>query len=143
MKLGRYAVYRGIEYNADLTSKVNGKSAIELRSGKEETVNIGFIKDKFGDFVKKVTIDELEQAYSVTTRGVYKGISYALILEEDSKVLIVEDDESRAKQFGFKFVERGVYEKWVDKNELERIWEEKEGIWGFKTPENAVTIIKV
>ena len=140
--MGRYAIYRGIEYKADLASKINGKSVVELRTKQEESVNIGFAKDKFGDYIKKVTIDELEQAYSITTRGTYKGNTYTLILEEDSRVLIIEDDESRAKQYGFKFVERGVYEKWIDKNELESVWEEKKGIWGFEIPENAIDIIR-
>lgn len=102
----------------------------------------GFTKDLLGNFIKKVALEELEQAYKLCLRVMYRGTSYRAIFDEGDKVLITTDDEELAIKLGFKYVERGVYEKWVDKNELEKIWIEKQGIWGFATPEDAIAIIK-
>lgn len=140
VKSGKYAVYRGKTFRASIASKESGKLYILLNNN--ESYIEGFTKDLLGNFIKKVALEELEQAYKLCLRVMYRGTSYRAIFDEGDKVLITTDDEELAIKLGFKYVERGVYEKWVDKNELEKIWIEKQGIWGFATPEDAIAIIK-
>ncbi|NLI58684.1 MAG: hypothetical protein GX387_09220 [Clostridium sp.] len=140
MKSGIYAIYGGKTFRAGITNKENGKSYVLLNNGKIYLE--GFTKNRVGNFVKKVALDELEQAYELYLRAVYRGERFTVILEEDDRVLITTNDEEYANRFGFKFVERAVYEKWVYKDELDKIWYEKQGIWGFSTPEDNIKYIK-
>lgn len=83
-----------------------------------------------GLYVKTVLRDELDEAYSIDTIATYKGREYLVLLEESGKYCIQGGrQEDLMISLGFNYTEdRGVYRKWVDKNDLTSIHERKTSI---------------
>ena len=78
-------------------------------------------------YIKRVHRSELEEIYSITTYAEYEGIKFQAIKEDGDKILLsgVIGDYRVFESLGMKMVDKGVYEKWVDKSDVTRIYEEK------------------
>ena len=77
---GSYAIYNGKEYSLGFNFKPDGTEEFELSSRDSQDVNNGFIKDEKRDiYRKKITLEELEAAYSVYTWCKYKGYEFQVL----------------------------------------------------------------
>ena len=126
MKDGKYAIYLGKEYSAGEIEK--GK--IVLRSTDIEDVkngfepckpfNIKYIEDKIV-CMKFVNSSEITEYYRIRTMAIYKGFEFEVVEETEDKLSIVAmgGDYREWVRLGMKFVERFVYQKWINKNEAE------------------------
>jgi hypothetical protein len=125
MRNGVYAVYKGKEYEAGRSVESN---VIVLRSYNPNDVSKGFSLYKGIVYVKRVQKSELEEVYRITTYAEYKGIKFQAIKEDGDKILLsgVIGDYRVFESLGMKMVDKGVYEKWVDKSDVTAIYEEKE-----------------
>ncbi len=123
MKNGNFAVYKSIEYK--FSSK--GGNQILLMSNDSNDLKRGFGKSIHpGSYIKTVSRDEVDDAYSIFTFGIYKGHQFGIRAEEDGKVCIEgSGNENLMVSLDMDLVDRGVYRKWVKKDELEQMWEEK------------------
>jgi len=74
-------------------------------------------------FVKWVARKKITTAYSINTFCRYQGYQFGSIKSDRDKYLILGGNERLCKELQFSMVDRGVYEKWVEQSELERIWE--------------------
>lgn len=136
---GSYAIYNGKEYSLGFNFKPDGTEEFELSSRDSQDVNNGFIKDEKRDiYRKKITLEELETAYSVYTWCKYKGYEFQVLAysEKDDTYDIVHvtglKPDAPVKELGFTFAERGVYRKKVKGEELDSVYEVKSPILGFK-----------
>ena len=136
---GTYAIYNGKEYSLFFNFKPDGTEEFVLSSLDSQDVNNGFIKDeKRGSYRKKITLEELETAYSVYTWCKYKGYEFQVLAysEKDDTYDIVHvtglKPDAPVKELGFTFAERGVYRKKVKGEELDSVYEVKSPILGFK-----------
>ena len=122
MKKGHYAVYKGKEYKAYL-----GKSdSVIIEAENEGDAVSGFILDHHGTFVKHLVRKDLEKVYSIAPMAMYRGTKFGIAREDGDKILIFTGgDYSLIEKLNLTFVEADVYEKWVRKDELEKVWEEK------------------
>jgi hypothetical protein len=79
-------------------------------------------------YVKRVQKSELEEVYRISTFADYKGIKLRAMKEDRGKILLVGivGDYRIFESLGMKMVDKGVYEKWVDKSDVTAIYEEKE-----------------
>ena len=126
MKDGKYAIYLGKEYSAGEIEK--GK--IVLRSTDIEDVkngfepckpfNIRYVEDKIV-CIKFVNSSEITEYYILRTMAIYKGFEFEVVEETEDKLSIVTmiGDYREWVRLGMKFVERFVYQKWINKNEAE------------------------
>ena len=126
MKDGKYAIYLGKEYSAGKIEK--GK--IVLRSTDIEDVkngfepckpfNIRYVEDKIV-CMKFVNSSEITEYYIIRTKAIYKGFEFRVMDETEDKLSIVAmgGDYREWVRLGMKFVERFVYQKWINKNEAE------------------------
>lgn len=136
---GAHAIYKGKEYSLFFNFKPDGTEEFVLSSLDSQDVNNGFIKDeKRGSYRKKITLEELETAYSVYTWCKYKGYEFQVLAysEKDDTYDIVHvtglKPDAPVKELGFTFAERGVYRKKVKGEELDSVYEVKSPILGFK-----------
>ena len=126
MKDGEFAIYLGKEYSAGEIEK--GK--IVLRSTDIEDVkngfepckpfNIKYIEDKIV-CMKFVNSSEITEYYIIRSMAIYKGFEFEVVEETEDKLSIVAKggDYREWVRLGMTFVERFVYQKWINKNEAE------------------------
>ena len=126
MKDGEFAIYLGKEYSAGEIEK--GK--IVLRSTDIEDVkngfepckpfNIRYVEDKIV-CIKFVNSSEITEYYILRTMAIYNGFEFEVVEETEDKLSIVAmgGDYREWVRLGMKFVERFVYQKWINKNEAE------------------------
>ncbi|MFN2744013.1 hypothetical protein ACINLE_00215 [Bacillus sp. z60-18] len=76
--------------------------------------------------------------YDVRFQEIINGLEFPVFREEDNRVLLGSElhGPDVIKHYGFVQVDRFEYEKWVDKNEIEKIQEIKIPMWGFPAPKN-------
>lgn len=129
MRSGNYANYKGVEYKFS-----SGDNQIILKSNDANDLSKGFhpsIHHK-GVYLKTVSANEITEAYSIYTMGTYKGYTFGIRAEENDKYHLEGGyNHDIMVCLDFEMIERGVYRKWVKKNELEEIWEEKTPLLGF------------
>lgn len=121
-----FAIYLGREYEAGI--KDDGQ--IILRSHDTNDINFGFKLYREIVFVKVVPRAEIESVYIKQARAIYKEIEFSIIDERDTDVLLstMQGDYTKLLGMGFSVVEKGVYHKWINKDEIERTYEVKEVI---------------
>lgn len=125
MKNGDFVIYKDKEFEfymkMDKTIKVVSRDSADL--------SLGFTIVRPGTYVKVLNVNEVKEIYSIRTYGIYKGHSVAIRAEDNNKYHIESGgSENIFVVLGFQIVERGVYRKWINKNELEKEWEEKNTI---------------
>ncbi len=134
---GNYAIFNGKEYRLiSRSSKVEGLREYELLSFDNQDIKNGFVQEPNGKYRKKVTLEQLERAFSIYTWCKYKGYDFQIILHLENDIYEIECitaiNPIPVEQLGFTFAERGVYRKRVKKDELDSIYEVKTPILGFE-----------
>lgn len=124
MKVGKYAIYSGKEYTAGIMKE--GK--IILRSMELEDIKLGFEKCEPFIFkgeqiqcIKLVDRAEVSEFYRIKTKALYKGLEFEVMDEEDEMISIVGviGDYREFLNLGMKCIDKGVYQKWINKEEVE------------------------
>lgn len=126
MKEGKYAKYMGIEY----TSGKNKDGTIILRSTNINDIEKGFkpcepffYKNSPEKIVclKFVNRSEIENYYRVQTKAIYKGYEFEVVEESNNMISIVAmtGDYQNWLDLGMKCIDKGVYQKWIDKSEAQ------------------------
>lgn len=126
MKNGNYAIYLGKEYTSGLDK--NGK--LILRSSDINDINNGFevcepfkFKNLQNDIVciKYVNHNEVEEYYRVRTKAIYLGYEFEVTEENDDMISIVtmKGDYRVWQELGMSCIDKGVYQKWINKNDAD------------------------
>lgn len=123
-----FAIYRGKEYRLG----VGKERDLTLYSDDPADLLMGFDKIDNCLFSRQVKKEDLSSYYSVGTLALYKGIEFGIMTTKGDKVLITTGGVGWTRKFieelGLEQVDLGVYEKWVDEKDLEKVWEEKSSI---------------
>lgn len=127
MKKGNYAIYHGREYSADY---IKGKGIV-LRSCDKNDLQRGFQKyegvNKDISYIKFVEKNQVSSFYKIRTYAIYQGYEFEVVEEKNNMISIVTmvGDYHEWIRLGMECIDRGVYQKWVNKNDAEiRIVEE-------------------
>ena len=121
-----YTVYQGDEFvlSRDLNSKY-----ILLFNGKQAPSSLFYQMSSFDEkgmalFARVVENDsEITNAYYVKVWALYKTISFQVDKKSNDSYQLVTDKEDVANEYGFEFVDRGYFLKYVHRSEIERMWE--------------------
>lgn len=130
---GLYGIYQGQEYR--LFKIGDGYRLISFNS---EDLDRGFFRQD-GVFKKNVTQNEIEGAYELHLTLVYRGHQFELGRESKTQVQIIMKscDRKLAHELQLE-LNYPIYEKWVDKTEIENVIEKKLPVKGFAMPETFV-----
>jgi len=133
---GDYAIYRGNVLR--LVRKANGE--LRLQAKKDIGIQLGFQEYNHADLkdlsFKSVNQDELEGVFTIYTYAKYKGYTFqvdGIASEGKFRIWPVGKDTFEA----FKLNHRDdTTHFWVESDDLEEIWEERQPIKGlpFNTP---------
>lgn len=129
MKKGIFATYKGKEYSAAMDK--NG--SVILRSNTLDDLSNGFKQydgyNKSIACIKYVNKFEIEDYYKVSTIAVYKGFSFEVVDTKEDLISIVAigGDYRNWLNLGMKCIDKGMYQKWIKKNEA-TIVEKKSGL---------------
>ena len=126
MRNGIFAIYKGNEYEAG----TKGVNNYFLRSYNSSDIAKGFFLYKGAVYIKDVQRSDLEEIYSIRTYAEYKNIKFQALKEDGDNILLGSriGDYRVFESLGMDMVDRGVYEKWVNKNDITSLYEEKEPI---------------
>ncbi|MGC5327100.1 hypothetical protein [Brevibacillus sp. SYSU BS000544] len=117
MNRGNWAFYQGEEVKVIEHSK----NKFELFVRHPFLMHLGFkLNLSHGVFSKKVKKSEIDSIYYIDNKVLYKERVFQLSEMRGDSLLLFENDES-ARKLGFTQVERGEYEKWVKKEEVDCI----------------------
>ena len=129
MKSNIFATYKGKEYQAG----IRADGSIILRSNNENDISNGFTKNngvnKSIKCYKYVLKSEIDEIYRKNIRAEYSGYEFSVIDERDEMLLIctMTGNYQVWAQLGMVSVDKGIYQKWVEKKYL-IVKTEKEGI---------------
>src|SRR5256885_859683 len=119
IKKGHYGVYQGKEYRIFLNEDDTADLLIDGGTRPADSY------EYMGQFFKKINRNELESAFSIHPKAEYEGILVGIGKQQDDNVLIFTGGpDEEMDRLGFKFIERGVFEKWVKTTALKNITEE-------------------
>lgn len=115
-----FAIYKGNEYSAGI--KKDGR--IVLRSEDPASRENGFVEKKIGNnriYIKYVQKNEVEEMYDKKEYAVYEGYKFVVVEETEERILILtmNGDYHEWIRLGMECVDKGVYQKWINKNEAE------------------------
>lgn len=115
-----FAIYKGNEYSAGI--KKDGR--IVLRSEDDASRKREFVEKKIGNnriYIKYVQRDEIEEIYDKKIYAVYEGYRFAVVDESEEQILILtmNGDYHEWIRLGMECVDKGMYQKWINKNEAE------------------------
>ena len=87
---------------------------------------LNFIKYTDNVFYLDVSKEEIDNAFSIRTYGIYKGYKFDVNkLNGENIIGIVTDDKNAFEDLKLEFRDRGVYQKEIKINELDKLWEER------------------
>lgn len=98
--------------------------SVILRSNDEKDINDGFINNtginKSVKCYKYVLKSELDEIYRKNIKAEYNGYEFSVIDQNDDMLLIstMTGNYKVWLQLGMESVDKGVYQKWVDKKHL-------------------------
>lgn len=115
-----FAIYKGIEYPAG----IKNDGIIVLRSHNSDDINMGFHKKVNGEnsiYVKYVSKNEVEKIYDKKIIAKYKGFEFEVVEETQDKISIVTmvGDYRDWINLDMICIDKGIYQKWIDKREAE------------------------
>ncbi|MDF2871092.1 MAG: hypothetical protein K0R05_2667 [Anaerocolumna sp.] len=122
MKDGIYAVYKGKEYEVG----IKNDGTYTLRAYNILEVKNGFIPYR-GIFVNNIQKDDLEDIYDIETYAEYQGYKFRVIKEDKNNLLLhsLINDYRINRKLGLDMVDKGLYQKWVNKSLITTLYEEK------------------
>lgn len=129
MKSNIFAIYKGKEYQAG----IRADGSVILRSDDENDISNGFINNiginKSVKCYKYVLKSELDEIYRENIKAEYSGYEFSVIDESGDMLLIcaMTGNYQVWLQLGMESVDKGVYQKWVEKKYL-TVKIDKEGI---------------
>ena len=121
VKNGKYVIYKNKEYSADY---IKGKGIV-LRSYNAEDLDNGFQKydgyNKEVVGIKFVEETEVTEFYRARTVAIHKGYEFEVVEEKNNEISIVAmtGDYRVWEEMGMKCIDKGVYQKWITKDEAE------------------------
>lgn len=122
MKKERFAVYNNKTYSADF---IKGKGIVLCSEDIRDIDNNGFQKydgyNKEIAAIKFVNKREISEFYQLNAIAVYSGYEFKVLEEKDDMVSIVAmtGDYRNWLNLGMKCIDKGVYQKWLSKEEVE------------------------
>ena len=122
IKRGHYTLYDGKEYR--ISKKQDGSYGLishdqeDLEKGFEDITNE---YDKIAFFKKRVSPAEVGEVFKVYTIAIYHGLPVGIESYHDNKILLATSDPVFLKEHGFKEVDRMVYMKEVNRDEVELV----------------------
>lgn len=124
MKSGVFAIYQGKEF----TSGIDRNGKVILRSTDIEDIDNEFEKcepfkyreEKLVVCIKRVDPREIEKYYRIRTVADYCNFTFDVIDENEQEVSIIVSDGDYHSwlDLGMKCIDKGVYQKWVNKSEV-------------------------
>ena len=117
---GTFALYKGQEYSAG----VKKDGTVVLRSYDNEDLNNGFHKEVIGKeeiFIKYVHRDGVEEIYKRRVHATYAGFEFLVVREKDDQICIMSlgGNYKDWLNLGMECVDKGIYEKWIPKQDAE------------------------
>lgn len=147
IRTGNYTSYLGyecqlFEVRTEVpTSELDMKFSVCYSSAENLKLN-GFQKHAYADlFCKTVNYNDLKNAYSVNTFGIYKGVMVQVFGKRLDNINIVEvgtNSYYAFKELGFLELDPNWYIKDVNIDEIDEIWEERSTFQGFPMPEGLI-----
>jgi hypothetical protein len=119
-----YAIFQGKEFRL-IELETNN---FQLQSVTKPDASLGFRKSRSGTYLRPVSKEELESFYRIYTCAQYRGWEFGVMEEDNGKLLLTGGEDRVCRTFGFEWVDRGVWEKWVPKSELGKVWEVKQSV---------------
>ena len=117
MKANKFAIYKGREYSADMIddNQIVLRSMEKRLGFKEKTVKENTI------YIKYVEKEEIESFYKLRRIAVYKDFEFEILEEKDNLISIITmtGDYRVWKDLGMQCIDKGVYQKWIPKDEAE------------------------
>ena len=122
IKNGEYTKYNDDEYRIGCINS----STVNLISNSPESIHKGFIditqpNNPNKVFRKTVPISEIKSVFKVYTIAIYHGLPVGIESYHDNKILLATSDPVFLKEHGFKEVDRMVYMKEVNRDEVELV----------------------
>ncbi len=120
MRNTTFAIYNGSEYSAGI--KADG--SIVLRSNSISDENKGFWEKRIGNnkvYIKYVQRNEVEEIYDKRFWATYKGYKFEVIDEnaEQISIITMTGDYKNWLNLGMQCIDKGVYQKWINRDEAE------------------------
>ena len=134
---GAYVIYNNLEYEL---SGYDDDGKVIIISFNLDDLNKGFALDEAypreGVFIKSVDRREITAGYSMENSCSYKGYKFQVVMESElgDEMLINTCDQEVYKKLKFDMREPGMYEKWIDIKELDKIWSEKKPMGAYPMP---------
>ncbi|MCX7571107.1 hypothetical protein OS242_14240 [Tumebacillus sp. DT12] len=126
-------IYRGKEYSS---GSLPGGHVVIFSTDEADLEN-GFQKHKSDQIFKMVSPQDLESAYTVTTKGFYQDVECSILdVQGDEVLLQFYDNYLIAEKLGFTAIEPTIFEKRVEKASIQKVWEERTPMKGFDLQEN-------
>lgn len=137
MRNGIYTYYKG--YHLEIHTIRDDDEKVILNYKGERSPFKDFDKSRLekNTFCRVIKKSDLKNAYAVTTYGLYRGVKvkvFQVAFAHDMIVRIATSDKNALNQLDMKEVNKGWYIKDIEKNELEKIWEEGTSIWDLPMP---------
>lgn len=122
MKKERFAVYNNKIYSADF---IKGKGIV-LRSKDRSDIDYNDFQ-KYDGYNKEIVAikfvdkNELSEFYQLNIKAVYSGYQFEIVEEKDSMLSIVAMTGNYMDwiNLGMKCIDKGVYQKWISKDDAE------------------------
>ena len=120
IRFGTYTKYRGYDLRL---AEINGLYRV-IYDGSSCPFK-DFVEYATNVFYLDLSKEQVSNAFSVRTYGIYKGYQFDICqLNENDSIGVVTDDKRAYERLNLDFRDRGVYQKEVKINELEKLWEE-------------------
>ncbi|WP_434778242.1 hypothetical protein [Neisseria sp. Ec49-e6-T10] len=119
LKIGHYTYFNGKEYRI---TKVDNH--YELISHDSEDLQRGFIIDD-DLYITEVSKDDIEEVFLIKTFGIYENYKFRISMEKDEQYLLWTSEYDLVEKFDLDIRSQGDYEKWVNKEDVEHIYEIK------------------
>lgn len=130
-KKGLYAIYNDKEYKLKKRGEeyyIISRDPSEVKRGFINYVNIaGQVENDI--FMKKVNINEIQEAYKVEMWARYHGKEFFVMGIDNGEVLITTENTRIAEELNFKFVEPFVYDKHVRLEDLDEVIEKQDKVY--------------
>jgi len=124
MRDDTYAIYQGKEYSASYGK--DDTMCLHSYDG-SDTAN-GFVLCEKDHYIKEVPRSALDKLYEIRTRTNYLQVKCGILRQEGERLLLypLGGDGLLYSKLGFEQVNKGEYLIWVNRKDVEEMWEEKE-----------------
>jgi hypothetical protein len=88
-------------------------------------------------FVRQCKInDEITNGYEVNTYAEYKSFTFQVDRADENRLRLTTSEAQAYNELELEMIDRGWYEKWVNKNNIDKIWNQrKPSSYGLPMPD--------